>query len=215
VKNSAFLRWLIGKLRINMTKKINIKYGLLVILAVLVGWNVGKNMRVDNLSVATANPTSIEIGWTTKYLTKGCMIVDWKTFCENSGNKSRAHLVRVESLQPERNYKYLIRNDWSLNWRVGEFKTAQPMEEQPPLPDAAYGQVITANDELVGDALISVEAGGMKLLTKTKLDGTWAVDISSLVGDPLVVNLFVPLGNRNKQTLMFRDRHQPVPVIKL
>lgn len=93
------------------------------------------------------------------------------------------HLVTIEDLKPNKNYQFIIYQDWKKKYQ-GSFNTGITLSTITS-PNPVYGRVFFSDQKPVVGALVYLriinEASGSALLsTMTNSEGRWSLDLANL-----------------------------------
>lgn len=147
--------------------------------------------RPTDLRVANVTARSFSVGWATEIPSRGCIVVAsqnewWRWFIQCSREKSGAHLVTFEGLAEERMYRvwYWSGLRWQF-WRMPVVKTAGIREDQPSLPQPAYGSVRDEFDDPLLNTLIYLyslsSSNRAPLAAMTNEQGNYGLDLANLL----------------------------------
>lgn len=185
------------------------KYLVVILLALGVGGLVTWFLvtpEFESVRPANMGTKSFDVGFFTKKLSKGCVIVmsefnplSWQKTCEKE--KRKTHLIRISNLDPDQEYQLVLVNGLRIKTsKVLKVKTGQVNDQAPVVPNPAFGSVVGRNRELVPGSLVYIYPYSSKfsypVATITNFDGNYAVDLGLLenVEDILIIEAIASAG---------------------
>ncbi|MBI2010323.1 MAG: hypothetical protein HYS86_04085 [Candidatus Chisholmbacteria bacterium] len=146
--------------------------------------------RPSDLRVANVTARSFSVGWATDAPSRGCVVVVpqkqwWRWLMRCDWEKVAAHLVRFEGFSEEQSYRvgYVSGLRWQF-WGTPVVKTAQILEEQPPLPQPAYGKVEDQFGDPLQNTLIYLYSlsptARAPIAAMTNEQGNYGLDLANL-----------------------------------
>lgn len=156
---------------------------------VVFGWAMSP--RPTDLRVANVTARSLSVGWATEVPSRGCIVVVgqkewWRVLTQCAREKAGAHLVTFEGLTQEQVYRVGYVSGLRFQfWQMPKVLTAQIREEQPPLPQPAYGSVVDELDDPLPNTLIYLysisSAARAPLAAMTNEQGNYGLDLANLL----------------------------------
>lgn len=176
--------------------------GLTIVLIALVIWwirtPIPEMVRAGNVAAR-----SFSAGWVTEKPARGCAAAvaswrDWRRACVE-GAKRTTHLVTIDGLRPETNYKLFLIDGLRVTIRnLPAIATKKISDTQPVLPRPGYGQVADRQFQPVPGALVYVYANSKRqtapLLALTNFEGNWAVDLANFPAEEQSYTIEVTAG---------------------
>jgi len=177
----------------------------------------------QNIRVTNINSYSLTISWLTSKPTWGCVTAsadDHKTrHCHY--HQSLTHLIPLSDLQPQTTYTLKITNGLRSTQQIlPQVTTPTLNQDQPPLPDPAYGSIKWLNtNQPIPNALIYISNPNQPtttLVTLTNDLGNWSIDLSNLIplDNYLAIEVVI---NPQLQTLnrFPTESHAPLPTLSI
>lgn len=163
-------------------------------------------------------PVSTTITWYTKKPTKGCL---WllhlgfpKRRCDDHGQKRTNHYITLNHLTPQTTYTLLLRS--GIHTQLYTVKTPQVPENLPQLPNPAYGQLVSDNQQTIDHATVMIVTKSGIYATLTDDQGYWSLDLTNRYPQNTRIPLIIAWNNYviSSQSII-TGHHQPTANITI
>lgn len=198
------------------------KFLLPIGLVGLVWWGISASAGPKDPKFSNVAAKSLSLTWTTARLTRGCVtafvsgrFLKAAAFgCDDHRQKLTTHNVTLSGLEPNTEYRFLVRNGW--NFKLAAGKTRELTEAMPQLPNPAYGQAVLSDGiELARYVNVFVDVNGKTKSAFTNDGGGFSIDLAD-AGDQKAFFLNVDGGTAGlARKLFFLGEHQPIGIIRL
>ena len=177
-------------IKISKTIKTTLIISMVVILLGFLGLYIYTSYTQEfKIFPANVGSQSFSVAWSSEKQRRGCVIAipqknikNIKILCQKE-DKSNIHLLNFKNAIPDTIYKVFYINGLHIVIpNISSVITAPISEEQPPLPNPAYGSVINIYGAKAKNALVLLTAQTSSfqypLVTTTNNSGNYTLDLN-------------------------------------
>ena len=177
-------------IKINKTLKVTLIISLIAILLGFLGFYLYTTYSQEfRIFPANVGSQSFSVAWSSEKEGKGCVVAipqknlkGVKLLCQKE-DKSNIHILNFKQVIPDTTYNIYYINGLHLKRpNINSVITLPISEEQPPLPNPAYGSVINIYEAKAKNTLVLLTAQTPSfqypLVTITNNSGNYSLDLN-------------------------------------